>query len=499
MDLDAVLARSPSVALVDELAHTNVPGMPNEKRWQDIEELLAAGITVISTVNIQHLESLNDVIEQITGILQRETVPDGVVRAADQIELVDMAPEALRRRLAHGNVYAPEKVDAALANYFRAGNLGALRELALLWVADRVDEGLEEYRMRHGITTLWETRERVVVALTGAPGGDRLIRRGARLAAKGRAELLGVHIRSADGLATPNQDLLERHRALLEQLGGRYAEVTGTDVADALTDLARAENATQIVLGASRRSRWAELTRGSVINRVIARAGAIDVHVISSDPEPSSATDGRGRSRRLHQPRPTRAGTIAWVAALAGIPLLVLALLPLQDAVETSGLLLLLLLGVVAVGLAGGLRPALAASAIAFLFADWFYIAPTHSLHFHQAGDAVTLVVFVAVAVIVSGLVDRLARRTAQLARRQAESEALARLAQGTAILDTQALQHLVTELRSTFRFDAVAVLAPVEGGWRVEAAAGGPVPATPDDGVVLRRAGRRHRARRRR
>ena len=283
MDIDAVLARKPRIALVDELAHTNVPGSRNEKRWQDIEELLAAGINVISTVNIQHLESLNDVVEEITGIVQRETVPDSVVRAADQIELVDMTPEALRRRMAHGNVYTAEKVDAALANYFRVGNLSALRELALLWVADRVDEGLEEYRERHGITAPWETRERVVVALTGAPDGDRLVRRGARLAARTKAELVGVHVRSADGLATPNQELLERHRALLDQLGGRYAEVTGTDVADALVRFARAENSTQIVLGATKRSRWAEITKGSVINRVIGQARDVDVHVISAD------------------------------------------------------------------------------------------------------------------------------------------------------------------------------------------------------------------------
>ncbi len=146
MDVDAVIARKPDVALVDELAHTNVPGSRNEKRWQDVEEILDAGIDVISTVNVQHLESMNDVVEEITGIKQRETVPDSVVRAADQIEIVDMTPQALRRRMAHGNIYPPEKVDASLANYFREGNLGALRELALMWVADRVDEALAVYR-----------------------------------------------------------------------------------------------------------------------------------------------------------------------------------------------------------------------------------------------------------------------------------------------------------------------------------------------------------------
>ena len=202
MDVDAVLARHPRVALVDELAHTNVPGSRNGKRWQDIEELLAAGIDVITTVNIQHLESVNDVVEKITGVPQRETVPDAVVRAADQIELEDMTAEALRRRLAHGNVYAPEKVDAALSNYFRAGNLNALRELALLWTADRVEDALQQYREQHDITGTWETRERVVVALTGGSEGETLIRRAARIAARATGgDLLAVHVARSDGLA----------------------------------------------------------------------------------------------------------------------------------------------------------------------------------------------------------------------------------------------------------------------------------------------------------
>ena len=200
MDVDAVLARRPQVALVDELAHTNVPGSRNAKRWQDVAELVAAGIDVITTVNIQHLESVNDVVERITGVPQRETVPDAVVRAADQVELVDMTAEALRRRLAHGNVYAPEKIDAALGNYFRPGNLNALREIALLWTADRVDDALQVYRSQHDIDGTWEARERVVVALTGGPEGDTLIRRAARIAARGRGELQAVHVGRSDGL-----------------------------------------------------------------------------------------------------------------------------------------------------------------------------------------------------------------------------------------------------------------------------------------------------------
>ena len=240
MDVDAVLARAAAGGVRRRARpHERARGAATRSVGRTSRSSSRRASRSISTVNIQHLESLNDVIERITGVVQRETVPDTVVRAADQIELVDMTPEALRRRMAHGNIYAAEKVDAALAHYFRVGNLGALRELALLWVADRVDEGLEEYRERHGITEPWETRERVVVALTGAAGGEQLIRRGARMAARSHADLVGVHVRSADGLDAAGQDLLDRHRALLEELGGRYAEVTGADTADALVRLRR--------------------------------------------------------------------------------------------------------------------------------------------------------------------------------------------------------------------------------------------------------------------
>ena len=200
MDVDAVLARRPQVAVVDELAHTNVPGGRNEKRWQDVEELLAAGITVLTTLNIQHLESLNDTVERITGVAQRETIPDAVVRAADQIDLVDVAPEQLRRRLARGDIYPPERIDAALAHFFREGNLTALRELTLLWLADRVDEELLEYMARHEIRGPWETRERVVVALSGQASNAHLIRRAARMAARRGGDLLAVLVVSDDGL-----------------------------------------------------------------------------------------------------------------------------------------------------------------------------------------------------------------------------------------------------------------------------------------------------------
>ncbi len=329
MDLDALLARRPEVALVDEFAHTNVPGSRHEKRWQDVEEMLEAGIDVISNVNIQHLESLNDVVEKITGVPQRETVPDAIVRAADQVELVDQTPEALRRRMAHGNIYPAEKIDAALTHYFRAGNLAALRELALLWLADKVDEGLQRYRAAHDIHGTWEARERVVVALTGGPEGDTLIRRAARIAARSAGgDLLAVHVTKSDGLTGANPAALAAQRRLVESLGGSYHQVVGDNVPEALLTFARAENATQLVLGVSRRN-WlsALLTGPGVSNRTIRGSGDIDVHIV---------THGQmGRGRGLPRARgglPLRRRLAGYALAVVLAPLLTLCLAPFRNA-----------------------------------------------------------------------------------------------------------------------------------------------------------------------
>jgi two-component system, OmpR family, sensor histidine kinase KdpD len=283
MDLDAVLARRPQVALVDELAHTNVPGCRNAKRWQDVDELLDAGIDVITTLNIQHLESLNDVTRQITGVVQHEKLPDEIARRADQIELVDMTAEALRRRMMHGNVYPPDRIEAALTHYFRPGNLTALRELALLWVADRVEEGLQRYRTEHGIGAPWETRERIVIGIAGEPGDERLIRRAARIAARTPgSDLLAVHITRDDGLTSTGDTTLDASRGLVTSLGGSFWQVPGEDTAEELLSFARAQNATQMVLGASRRSRLVTLLAGkSTPTKLARRAKHIDVHLVS--------------------------------------------------------------------------------------------------------------------------------------------------------------------------------------------------------------------------
>jgi two-component system sensor histidine kinase KdpD len=475
MDVDALLARRPQVALVDELAHTNVPGSRNEKRWQDVEELLEAGINVISTLNIQHLESLNDVVEQITSVKQRETIPDEVVRRADELQLVDLTPFALRNRLARGDVYSAERIDAALANYFRPGNLSALRELALAWLADRVDEGLEEYRRRHGIEEPWETRERILVALTGSSDGERLIRRAARIAHRSRGDLVAVHVVPQDGLAAPSARLLAEQRELVEELGGSYHEVAGADIGEALLDAARSLNATQIVMGATRRSRWQRLTRGSVIGRVIRESGtAIDVHVIS---HPEAASDEALTVPRTRRPRalPLHRQALGGLVAAVGLAVLTLILVQVRDRLELTSVMLLFLLLVVAAAAVGGLWPGLGAAVGAFVLVNLFFVDPYHTLDIEEAEDVLALLVFLAVGAIVSSLVGLAARRAAEGVRARAEAEALARL--GGSSTTTALLDGLCRVLA----LEGAAVLRATEGRWRVEAAGGERYPERPD------------------
>ncbi|HEX9466828.1 MAG TPA: sensor histidine kinase KdpD [Acidimicrobiia bacterium] len=480
MDVDAIIARNPAVALVDELAHTNVPGSRNEKRWQDVEEILNAGIDVISTVNIQHLESMNDVVEAVTGIKQSETIPDAVVRAADQIEIVDMTPQAIRRRMAHGNIYPPERVDASLANFFREGNLGALRELALMWVADRVDEALENYREAHGISGRWETRERTIVAITGAPGGDDVIRRAARMAARTRGELLGVRIRPADGLRSSPGDALAEQRKLLAELGGQYHELASADVAAALVQFARAENATQIVLGASRQSRWTHFLRGSVINDVLRASGGIDVHVISSESDHDAVEP-------IRRPRPVaisgRRRLIGWGLAVAGPPLFTLILANLRSSLTLPSDLLIFLLVVVVVAALGGFVPAFICAIGSFLLANYYFTSPLHQFNVSEGENLLALFIFLVMGGVVGQLVSSASRRSVEAAHARAEAETLAALS-GTLSAADDPLPQLAAQLRVAFESDSVAVLVSDEhGGWNVVASAGEPVPTRPEDG----------------
>ncbi|MFB6635005.1 ATP-binding protein [Streptomyces sp. NPDC056362] len=456
MDVDAVLARRPAVALVDELPHTNVPGARHAKRWQDVEELLAAGIDVVSTVNIQHLESLGDVVEVITGIRQKETVPDEVVRRADQIELVDMSPQALRRRMAHGNIYKPDKVDAALSNYFRPGNLTALRELALLWTADRVDEYLQEYRTEHRVSKIWGSRERIVVGLTGGPEGRALIRRAVRLAEKGAGgEVLAVYISRSDGLTSASPKELAVQRTLVEDLGGTFHHVVGDDVPAGLLDFARGVNATQIVLGVSRRRSW-QYVFGPGVSATVARESGpdLDVHIVTHD----EAAKGR-RLPVTGRVRLGRSRTIwGWLVGLGGPALLTVLLGTAAPDVGLANDVLLYLTLTVAAALLGGLRPALASAAFGSLLLNWFFTPPLHRLTIADPRNIVALVVFVGVAISVASVVDLAARRTHQAARLRAEAETLSFLA-GSVLRGETTLEALLERVRETFSMESVALL----------------------------------------
>ena len=481
LDLDAVLARRPQVALVDELAHTNVPGSRNAKRWQDVQELLDAGVEVLSTVNVQLLESLNDVVATITGVPQRETVPDEVVRAADQVELVDLTPEALRRRMAHGNVYPPDRVDAALGNYFRVGNLTALRELALLWLAGKVDEQLDRYRAEHGIASTWETRERVVVAVTGGAEGDTLIRRAARIAARNTgADLLAVHVTSADGLTGAAPANLARQRSLVEDLGGSWHQVVGDDVPRALLDFARAENATQLVLGASRRGRLARLPSPGIGVTTTARSGSIDVHMVTHDQV------GRGRAAlpRLSAGLTARRRLAGLVLALVLLPVLTVVLRLSEDALNLTSDVLVFLLAVVGVALVGGMWPALAAAVLASLLLNFFFTAPTGTFTIAERNNALALLAFVAVGAAVSAVVDLAARRSSQAARASAEAQLLSAVS-GDVLRGEAALPALLDRVRETFGMTSAALLERAGGDWVCVASSGSSPCGRPEEGDV--------------
>ena len=449
LDVDAVLARDPQVVLVDELAHTNTPGSKNAKRWQDVEELLDAGITVISTVNVQHLESLNDVVAQITGIEQQENVPDEVVRAADQIELVDITPEALRRRLSHGNVYAPERIDAALTNYFRQGNLTALRELALLWLADQVDAALAKYRADHKITDTWEARERVVVAVTGGPESETLVRRAFRIASRSSAELMVVHVVRGDGLSGVSAPQMGKVRELATSLGATVHTVVGDDVPTALLDFASEMNATQLVIGTSRRSRWARIFSEGIGAAIVQQSGKIDVHMVTH--EARRGVVSRVAFAARASPRVVAGGGRGAVCDVrrdrpAARPVLAI-----------GGESALFFVGVLVVALLGGVAPAALSAVLSGLLLNYFLVEPRHTFTIAEPDSAVTIVVLLLVAVAVAALVDGAAKRAREARRASQEAELLALFA--GSVLRGADLDTLLERVRETYSQRAVSML----------------------------------------
>ncbi|GAA1865649.1 DUF4118 domain-containing protein [Pseudonocardia ailaonensis] len=495
LDVAAVLARHPEVVLVDELAHTNAPGSRNEKRWQDVEEILAAGIDVLSTVNVQHLESLNDVVERITGVRQRETVPDEFVRRAQQIELVDITPEALRRRLAHGNVYAADKVDAALANYFQVGNLIALRELALLWVADEVDVALQRYRSDKQIRETWETRERVVVALTGGPESETVLRRATRIAKRaGQADLLAVHVLRGDGLAGAPVGATTALRRLADDVGASFHTVVGdsgaTGVADALLEFARGVNASQLVLGTSRRSRLARVFDEGIGARVIQESGSIDIHMVTH-----GAAGSALRVPRLTNALPLNRRVLGWALGVAGPVIATVLGATLEGVVGLSTDVVLFFLATIIAALVGSLGPALLAALLGGLLLNFFLTPPLYSFTITEPENAITVVAMLVVAVLVALVVDRAARRGEQAARARTEAALLASFAR-TVLTRADPVPRLLEKVREAFGLRCVALLERESGtgdgargadhrNWRRVAVSGPPDCGRPEDADV--------------
>ncbi|MBP2472251.1 two-component system sensor histidine kinase KdpD [Crossiella equi] len=457
MDLDALLARRPEVALVDELAHTNAPGSRNGKRWEDVEELLEAGIDVLSTVNIQHLASLNDVVHRITGVRQQETVPDAVVRRAEQVQLIDLTPEELRGRLAHGEVYAEHKVEAALAKYFRAGNLTALRQLAILWLADQVDdEPLPDL----------ESRERVVVAVTGGPESETMIRRAQRIAAKAGAELLVVNVLSGGVLPGPSPATIASCRRIAKDLGATFHSVVGDEVPAALLEFARGVHATQLVLGTSRRGRLARLFDEGIGAAVVQDAGPIDVHLITHDEVPRGPRRAGGRTALSRDRR-----LLGWALALL-LPALVTALglwsRAEHGAFSTELVGFMLVTCVVAV--TGGLGPALCA---AFAGGGLYLFAEAYRDRASTPENVITLVALVIVAVVVALVVDRAAGLAELATRARREAGLLAEYSR-TVLSEDNPLPRLLAKVRTDFGLDSVALLERRDDGdWTHVAGAG--------------------------
>lgn len=455
LDVAGVIAAKPQLVLVDEFAHSNPLGSRHPKRWGDVAEILNAGIDVFSTMNIQHLESLNDVVSQVTGITQKETVPDEVVRAAENIELVDIPPELLRTRLVEGRVYREDRIGPALNNYFRLGNLTALRELALLWLADQVDDTLTNYRNEQHITDTWETKERVVVAVQNATHAEPLIRRGRRIAAKSSAELIVVHVISGDTFITGSTATLARLQELSTDVGAKLHQVTGDNVPSALLGFARSVNATQLVLGASPRSRVARLFGETVSETVLRNSGRIDCHMVNLPPNRRRWGWVRDLLRPVGRNRLDAAGR--WFLAI-GAPALLTVILERSGGSELgtgtcSAFYFALILGI---SLISGVWTALISALLAGLALNWFFTPPLRTFDIAEPANAIVLVVMMATALAVGMLVQR--ARQARLRANAAAREAELLTVFSRATLEENAVDLLLQKVGEAFLSSAASV-----------------------------------------
>ncbi len=467
LDLDAALARHPARILVDELAHTNAPGSKHVKRWHDVLELLEAGIDVHTTLNVQHVESLGDVVQQITGIKVRETVPDEVLARADEIELVDLPPEELLERLAEGKVYVPDQAQRAVQNFFQKGNLLALRELALRRTAARVDDDVLAYRREHGISAAWPTSERILVAVGASPGSERLIRATKRIAAGLHAEWTAAHVEvlGAAPLGDKDRERIENHLRLAESLGADIARLAGVSVADSLLAHARAHNVTRIVAGKPTHSRWRDLVRGSLLDKLIRGSGTIEIHVISP----------------LDAGKPARPASIvnegnalAYASATGAIALITVIGLALYAYTSFADISMLYLIAIALASLFGR-GPSLLASSLAVAAFNFCFVPPRFTFAVTDAKHLLTFGVMFAAGLVISTLTGRLRRQERDAVIRERNTAGLLAftrdIAGATTVSDVAAVT--VRHLEDTFPIAASVVVPDSEGTGELVSAAG--------------------------
>lgn len=418
-DLDAALVRRPALLLMDELAHTNAPGARHLKRWQDVDELLYAGIDVYTTVNVQHLESLNDVIAQITGVIVRETVPDRMLEMAAEVELIDLPPDELLQRMAEGKVYVPHQAARAVRSFFRKGNLIALRELALRRTADRVDDQMQRYRREHAIPHTWPASERLLVCVSSNPLGTRLVRATRRMSAALRATWVVAYVETPAhaGLSDAGRDQILQTLRLAEQLGAETVTLSGDSVADALLQYAVLRNVTKIVVGKPIKPRWRELLFGSVVDDLIRHSGAIDVYVISGE-------RGETRMPSLNLARrSSKAPAYLWGCTIVG--LCTGAAWLVSPYLAQANLIMLYLLGVVFVAWRFGRGPSLVASVLSVAAFDFGFVSPLGTFAVTDTEYLITFIVMLLVAFIISTLTTRLQLQARSAARREQRTAAL--------------------------------------------------------------------------
>ncbi len=455
MDLDALLARSPQLALVDELAHTNLPGSRHPKRYLDVEELLAAGIDVYTTLNIQHLESLHDTVAQITGIRVRETIPDRILDLADEIELVDLPPEELLQRLREGKVYVPEQAQRAIQRFFRLGNLTALRQLALRRTAERVDEQMQTYMQAHAIPGPWPAGERILVCVSSSPHSARLVRAARRMADRRHAEWLAIYVETPrhHRLSDVDRDRLAQTLRLAEQLGGEVVTIPGQNVAEDLIRYAQSHNVTEVIIGKSLRSRWSELWRGSVVYDLIRKSGNIDVYVINEADESPQRTP---TSPVLQRPAIHAYFLSAGAVCLAGVAAKIL-----ESFVALPNLSMVFLMAVLFSAVTWGLGPSIFASILSLLVYNFFFVSPVYTFTVANPQDILALVIFLITAVLTSNLAARVRHQADAAKHREARTAALYALSRQIAVapgLD-DVLRAIMTQVAQILGAKVVALL----------------------------------------